>query len=128
MYLTVMPRVGIAPEKQESKQPMQDGAKTEIAESLLGDVEGKDCIIYDDIIDTAGTITQAAQMLKDHGANRIYIAAAHGLFNGPALERLEKAPIEEVVVTNSELKPDLDKIKQVDIAPKIVGTMLDISG
>jgi ribose-phosphate pyrophosphokinase len=99
-----------------------------IAESLLGDVEGKDCIIYDDIIDTAGTITQAAQMLKDHGANRIYIAAAHGLFNGPALERLEKAPIEEVVVTNSELKPDLDKIKQVDIAPKIVGTMLDISG
>ena len=99
-----------------------------IAESLLGNVEGKDCIIYDDIIDTAGTITQAAQMLKDHGANRIYIAAAHGLFNGPALERLEKAPIEEVVVTNSELKPNLDKIKQVDIAPKIVGTMLDISG
>ena len=98
------------------------------AEMLLGDVQGKDCIIYDDIIDTAGTITEAAKMLKANGANRIYIAASHGLFNGPALERLEKAPIEEVVVTNSERKPALDKIKQVDIAPKIVGTMLDISG
>ena len=98
------------------------------AESILGDVSGKDCIIYDDIIDTAGTITEAAKMLKNNGANRIYIAASHGLFNGPALERLEKAPIEEVVVTNSEFKPALDKIKQIDIAPKIVGTMLDISG
>lgn len=98
------------------------------AEMLLGDVEGKDCIIYDDIIDTAGTITEAAKMLKSHGANKIYIAASHGLFNGPALERLEKAPIEEVVVTNSEAKPPFEKIKQVDIAPKIVGTMLDISG
>ena len=99
-----------------------------VAESLLGDVEGKDCIIYDDIIDTAGTITEAARMLKNNGANKIYIAAAHGLFNGLALERLEAAPIEEVVVTNSELKPAFDKIKQVDIAPKIVGTILDISG
>lgn len=98
------------------------------AESLLGEVEGRDCIIYDDIIDTAGTITEAAKMLKDNGADRIYIAASHGLFNGPALERLEKAPIEEVVVTNSEFKPALDKIKQVDIAPKIAGTILDISG
>ena len=98
------------------------------AEMLLGDVEGKDCIIYDDIIDTAGTITQAAEMLKKHGANKIYIAASHGLFNGPALERLEKAPIEEVIVTNSEAKPLLDKVKQVDIAPNIVGTILDISG
>ena len=98
------------------------------AESLLGDVEGKDCIIYDDIIDTAGTITEAARMLKENGANKIYIAASHGLFNDKALERLDKAPIEEVIVTNSEFKPDVDKIKQVDIAPKIVGTILDISG
>ena len=104
------------------------GHNQAVAESLLGDVEGKDCIIYDDIIDTAGTITEAARMLKENGANKIYIAASHGLFNGPALERPEKAPIEEVVVTNSELKPALDKIKQVDIAPKIVGTILDISG
>ena len=98
------------------------------AEQLLGDVEGKDCIIYDDIIDTAGTICEASRMLKKNGANRIYIAASHGLFNGKALERLQKAPIEEIVVTNSELKPNLDKIKQIDLAPEIVGAMLDISG
>ena len=98
------------------------------AEMLLGDVSGKDCIIYDDIIDTAGTITEAAKMLKNHGAGKIYIAASHGLFNGPAVERLKNAPIEEIVVTNSERKPDFDKIKQVDIGPKIVGTILDISG
>lgn len=104
------------------------GHNQAVAESLLGDVEGKTCIIYDDIIDTAGTITEAARMLKSHGADKIYIAAAHGLFNGAALERLQAAPIEEVVVTNSEAKPALDKVKQVDMAPKIVGTILDISG
>ena len=98
------------------------------AEMLLGDVEGKDCIIYDDIIDTAGTICEASKMLKKNGANRIFIAASHGLFNGKALERLQEAPVEEVVVTNSEFKPNLDKIKQVDLAPEIVGAMLDISG
>lgn len=98
------------------------------AEMLLGDVKDKDCIIYDDIIDTAGTITEASKMLKKNGANRIYIAASHGLFNGKALERLQEAPVEEVVVTNSEFKPDLDKVKQVDLAPEIVGAMLDISG
>lgn len=99
-----------------------------VAESLLGDVKGKDCIIYDDIIDTAGTITEAAKMLKKNGANRIFIAASHGLFNGPAIDRLQNAPIEEVVVTNSERNPDVDIVHQVDIAPKIVGTILDISG
>ena len=98
------------------------------AENLLGDVKGKDCIIYDDIIDTAGTICEASRMLKENGANRIFICAAHGLFNGPAVERLQNAPVEEVIVTNSENKPENSKIKQVDIAPSIVGTMLDISG
>ena len=101
------------------------------AEMLLGNVEGRDCIIYDDIIDTAGTITEAAKMLKDHGANKIYIAASHGLFNGPAIDRLKAAPIEEVIVTNSERMPKTngyDKIKQVDISEDIVGAMLDISG
>ena len=98
------------------------------AEMLLGDVQDKDCIIYDDIIDTAGTICEAAKMLKINGANKIYIAASHGLFNGPAIERLNIAPIDEVIVTNSELKPNDSKIKQVDVASEIVGAMLDISG
>ena len=98
------------------------------AEMLLGDVQDKDCIIFDDIIDTAGTITEASKMLKNNGAGRIYIAASHGLFNGPAVERLEEAPVEEVVVSNSEIKPDCDKIKQVDVADEVVGAILDISG
>ena len=71
------------------------------AEDLIGDVEGKNCIIFDDMIDTAGTIAEAARMLKTHGAKDIYVCAAHGLFNGPAMERLQNAPIKEVIVTNS---------------------------
>ena len=97
------------------------------AEQLLGDVKDKDCIIYDDIIDTAGTVTEAAKMLKENGADRIYIVASHGLFNGPAMERLEKAPIEEVIVTNSEKNPNHEKIKQVDLADDVIGAMLSIS-
>ena len=107
------------------------GHNQAVAETLLGNVDGKDCIIYDDIIDTAGTITQAAKMLKQNGANKIYIAASHGLFNGPAIDRLQNAPIEEVVVTNSERMPitnGYEKIKQVDISEDIVGAMLNISG
>jgi len=107
------------------------GHNQAVAETLLGDVKDKTCIIYDDIIDTAGTITQAAEMLKRNGADKIYICASHGLFNGPAIERLEKAPIEEVIVTNSERMPETNgynKIKQVDISEDIVGAMLDISG
>ena len=98
------------------------------AEMLLGDVKDKDCIIYDDIIDTAGTITEAAKMLHNNGARKIYICASHGLFNGKALERIEQAPVEEVIVTNSEMKPNSDKIKQVDLADEVVGAMLNISG
>ncbi len=98
------------------------------AARLLGDVKGKDCIIYDDMIDTAGTITEAAKMLRDNGAKDIYLCAAHGIFSGDAISKLEKAPIKEIVVTNSEHKPEYDKITQVDIAPAIAGKMLDISG
>ena len=107
------------------------GHNQAVAESLLGDVEGKTCIIYDDIIDTAGTITQASDMLKKNGADKVFICASHGLFNGPAIERLSKAPIEEVIVTNSERMPvtnGFDKIKQVDISEDVVGAMLNISG
>ena len=99
------------------------------AEMLLGNVKDKDCIIYDDIIDTAGTITEAAKMLKKNGANRIYIAASHGLFNGPAIERLNDTIIDEVIVTNSERLPAVhcDKIKQLDMAPDIIKIMFAIS-
>ena len=97
------------------------------AEQLLGNVKGKDCILYDDMIDTAGTITEAVKMLHDNGARNIYICASHGLFNGEAVEKLKKVPVKEIIVTNSENKPDYNKIKQVDISGDIAGTMLNIS-
>ncbi len=90
-----------------------------IAEYLIGDVQDKICILFDDIIDTAGTICEAAKLLKKSGAREVYVCAVHPVFSGPALKRLEEAPIEEVVVTNSiplaEGAPA--KITQLSVAP-----------
>ncbi len=90
-----------------------------IAEYLIGDVQDKICILFDDIIDTAGTICEAAKLLKKSGAKEVYVCAVHPVFSGPALKRLEEAPIEEVVVTNSiplaEGAPK--KITQLSVAP-----------
>jgi ribose-phosphate pyrophosphokinase len=90
-----------------------------VAEYVIGDVKDKICIMFDDIIDTAGTITEAAKLLKKKGAKEIYVCAVHPVFSGPALQRLEDAPIEEVVVTNSI--PLVDnapkKITQLSVAP-----------
>lgn len=99
------------------------------AETLIGDVQGKNCILYDDIIDTAGTITEAAKLLKRKGANDIYVCATHGLFNGNAMQKLNEAPIKEVIVSNSTPKKEnaSEKIKQIDITPQIIGAMLNIS-
>jgi ribose-phosphate pyrophosphokinase len=68
---------------------------------IIGDIDGKTCIINDDMIDTAGTLCGAVRELKAKGAGAIYVGATHGLFSGPAYERLEDAPIEEVVVTDA---------------------------
>ena len=69
--------------------------------NIIGEVAGSDIIILDDIVSTAGTITQAAEALKKAGAGRIMAAATHPVFSGPALERIEASSIEEMVVTNS---------------------------
>ncbi len=69
--------------------------------NVIGDVEGRTCIIQDDIIDTAGTIQKAAQALVDNGAVRVLAAAVHGVLSGPAFERVESAPIEKLIVTNT---------------------------
>ncbi len=75
--------------------------QTEIHE-VVGDIEGKTCILFDDIIDTAGTLLSAKDALLERGANKeIYAAATHAVFSGPALERLKKAKFTEVVVTDS---------------------------
>ena len=69
--------------------------------NVIGDVDGRTCIIQDDIIDTGGTITKAAIALKDNGAARVLACAVHGVLSGPAIERIEKSPIDKLIVTNT---------------------------
>ena len=68
---------------------------------LIGDVRGRDCIIVDDMIDTAGTLCNAARACMDYGARRVFACATHGVLSGPAVQRIEQSPLAEVVVTNS---------------------------
>jgi ribose-phosphate pyrophosphokinase len=81
------------------KRRSEDG--TAEVMNVVGDVQGRVCIIADDIIDTAGTIHNAAQALKDNGASRVLASAVHGVLSGPALQRIEQAPIDRLIVTNS---------------------------
>jgi ribose-phosphate pyrophosphokinase len=69
--------------------------------NVIGDVAGRVCIISDDIIDTAGTMQKAAQALKDNGATRVLACAVHGVLSGPAIDRIEAAPIDRLIVTNT---------------------------
>ncbi|MGD9580264.1 MAG: ribose-phosphate diphosphokinase [Vampirovibrionia bacterium] len=87
--------------------------------NVIGDVAGRTAILIDDMIDTAGTICEAAKLLKKTGAKEVYVCACHPVFSGPALQRLEEAPISEVIVTNTiPLKPDnmIGKVTQLSIA------------
>jgi len=83
--------------------------------NVVGEVEGKDCLIPDDMIDTAGTVSEASRALKDLGARDIYVCATHALLSGPAVERLAKAPIKEGAVTNSIAIPESRKFPQLTI-------------
>jgi ribose-phosphate pyrophosphokinase len=77
--------------------------RTNVSEvvNVVGEVEGRDCILADDMIDTAGTITEAAHALKRLGANSVYACATHALLSGPAVQRLKDSPIVELVVTDT---------------------------
>jgi ribose-phosphate pyrophosphokinase len=72
-----------------------------VAEEVVGEIDGKSCVLVDDIIDTASSITSAAELLQERGATEVRIAATHGVMSGPAIERLSTAPVREVVVTNT---------------------------
>jgi ribose-phosphate pyrophosphokinase len=73
--------------------------------NVVGEVENKDCILVDDMIDTAGTVAEASRALKNLGANDIYVCATHALLSGPAVKRLTEAPIKEVAVTDTIALP-----------------------
>src|SRR5262245_56951475 len=85
------------------------------AVNVVGDVEGRDCIIPDDMIDTGGTMIEAVYALKRLGAGKIYICATHPLLSGPACQRLSEAPVEEVAVTNTIALPDDRKFKNLKV-------------
>jgi len=100
-------------------------AQANVIESMqiVGSVEGKHCIIVDDIIDTAGTLAKAAQLLADSGAKSVMACATHGVFSGPALERINESVLEEVYVTDSipqdENFKKCPKLKVLSIAPML---------
>ena len=87
--------------------------------NIIGDIDGKNVILIDDIIDTAGTITNAAKALKERGAKEVYASCSHAVLSGPAIDRLNDCPIKEVVTTNSipTDSKNCDKIKVLSVAP-----------
>ena len=106
----------------------RDPTKHNVSESLdvIGDVDGRTVILIDDMIDTAGTICGAAQLLKERGAARVIACATHPLFSGPAAERLEASAIEKVVVTNTIPIPAerrSDKLVVLSIAPILASAL-----
>lgn len=93
--------------------------KSEIM-NIIGDIDGKNCILLDDMIDTAGTICNAASALIELGAKNVYACATHGVLSGPAKERLEKSPIQELVLLNTlpiDDKKKLDKMTFISVGP-----------
>ena len=88
--------------------------------NIIGEVEGKRCILIDDMIDTAGTIANAANALKDLGATAVYACCTHGVLSGPAFERINNSAIEELVMLNTINLPEnveTDKITSLSVAP-----------
>ena len=88
--------------------------------NIIGDVKGKKCIMIDDMIDTAGTITLGSQALMDAGALEVYASCTHPVLSGPAIERIKKSPIKKLVVTDSiQLTADkmIDKVEQISVGP-----------
>ncbi|MCH7845638.1 MAG: ribose-phosphate diphosphokinase [Acidobacteria bacterium] len=94
---------------------------------VVGDVEDRHCIIIDDMVDTAGTVVGAAELLKERGALSVRVIATHGVLSPPAVDRLKNAPIDELVITNSLPVPDdashLDSLTVLSIGPILAGAM-----
>lgn len=118
----------------EKRRPMPNVSEVM---SVIGDFKGKHAILVDDMVDTAGTITNAANYLIENGAKDVYIAATHGVFSGDAIERLKDSNVKEVIITDTIELPEekkLDKIKQLEVGPLLaeaihrINTYESISG
>jgi ribose-phosphate pyrophosphokinase len=98
--------------------------------NVVGDIKGKDVVLIDDIVDTAGSLTKAAKVLKDFGAEDVYACVTHGVLSGPAIERIQNSVIEKLIVTDTiplteEMK--IDKIEVISVAPLIAEAIKRIS-
>ena len=98
------------------------------AQNVIGDVNGKICIVVDDICDTAGSLVAGCQILKDHGASEIYTGITHGVFSRDAIEKIENSPIKEMVITDTipmseEQKARTTKIHVLSVADMIAKTI-----
>lgn len=105
--------------------------KPNVAEvmGIIGDVAGKNCVLIDDMIDTAGTIVAGAQVLKEKGAKDVYIACTHGVLSGPAVERLNDCVAKEVIITDTIAIPEekrFDKLVQISVAELLAYTIESI--
>ena len=89
--------------------------------NIVGEIEGRTAIIIDDIIDTAGTITLAAQALKDKGAKEVYACCTHPVLSGPAKERIENSAIKELIVSNSIQLEDSRKPSNTKTLAGLIG-------
>jgi ribose-phosphate pyrophosphokinase len=99
---------------------------------VIGDIEGRNCVIMDDMIDTAGTLVKAAEVLKERGAKSVYAYCTHPIFSGPAIERIAKGnALDEVVVTNtiplSQAAQACSKIRQLSVASLMAETIARIA-
>ena len=87
---------------------------------VIGEIEGRNCVVMDDMIDTAGTLVKAAEVLKERGARSVYAYCTHAVFSGPAIERIAKSALDEVVITNtipmSDTAKTNQKIRQLSVA------------
>ena len=95
-------------------------------QNVIGDVKGKVAFIVDDLVDTAGSITEGASILKKFGAREVYAIATHGVLSGPSIERINKSELKELVITNTINLPDekkLGKIKVISIGPILAETI-----
>jgi ribose-phosphate pyrophosphokinase len=104
--------------KMQSPLAIVDKRRTDLnvteVMNVIGDVQGRTCLIVDDIIDTAGTLVKTAKALLEVGAAKVYAAASHAVLSGPAIERIAESPLEELVVTDSiQLREEAQKLEKL---------------
>jgi ribose-phosphate pyrophosphokinase len=110
-----------------NKRRPKGTTNTVVAREVIGEVEGRLCVITDDMIDTAGTICAAAEILMDRGASDVWALCTHGVLSGPAIDRLKNSPLQRIILTNTLPLPSekqLDKIEVLSVA-EIIAAALD---